>query len=471
MGLLCFFSLVLHFEKQTLNMWDEATYANNAIDMYEAPSLVIKTNGLVDLYNTKPPLAIGFQALSISVFGINTFAIRLPSILFAIFVVFSLYFFSIKVLKNPWIGFIGGVILVSTLGYIRNHVALTADLDSILCFFLTVSFLHGLYVLLENKTSVKQLFLFGILVFGAFLTKGVAAFFHFPALFLLALIYNREIFHQKRTYISAFVLIASCFLYYLLREILEPGYLNIVFTSEISRINTVVMEWQIRPFFFYLSNFHKGYFTPFLYLMPLGILLFIQDSPYKKYAIGLAIGILSYFSIVSIPQVKLDWYDAPLYPLMALFVSMIVYQYCQFLPNKNFKIAAALILIGLLSASNLKQIIESKYKTELQVEALEREGNFLDILSKSHPQHTQITVWKKEATEEHYDHVLFYKRALEKEKNYAIKLVEEGNFKESEKVLVSQQELKDSLTQQYKTIELAHDSASMSYLLEITSPL
>src|SRR5688572_17362545 len=65
-----------------IRIWDEAIYANNALEMTETENLlVLHNNGEPSLYNTKPPLNIWLQALSIRVFGINEFAIRLPSYL------------------------------------------------------------------------------------------------------------------------------------------------------------------------------------------------------------------------------------------------------------------------------------------------------------------------------------------------------------------------------------------------------
>lgn len=451
-------------------MWDEATYANNAIDMFETPSLVVKTQGEIDLYNTKPPLVIGLQALSISIFGINTFAVRLPSIFFAFCSVFLLFFFAKKVFNSHWIGFISGMVLLSSLGFVRNHVALTGDLDSVLCFFLSASFLFGTYLILEDKKSKKHLLVFCMLLFAAFLTKGIAAFFHLPALICLGLIFNRSIFMRSSTYYAMLLLLLACTAYYVCREMLAPGYLEVVFNSEISRINTVVMDWQVRPFGFYLNNFAGGFFTPFLYLLPLGIIHFIRSNKSQKYAVSLLIGITAYFLIISIPKVKLDWYDAPLYPLMALFVGMTISQYCLLLARYWQQATAQILIIVSLCTFNMVTLFQQMQKPQTQVEALEREGHFLDKLPEFMPEIKKVTVWKKEASSEHYDQVLFYKRALEKEKGYEVSLTQEGKFIEGEKVIISQPNLIDALKNNYKSKVIHSNPSTQTYLFEILGP-
>src|ERR1700758_1985270 len=80
--------LFYNLGKFQIRMWDEARYANNAIDMFLSKDLIVlKHDGETDLYSTKPPLVICMQALSMALFGINEFAVRFPSALFALLTV------------------------------------------------------------------------------------------------------------------------------------------------------------------------------------------------------------------------------------------------------------------------------------------------------------------------------------------------------------------------------------------------
>ena len=460
----CFISLVFNFHSQTLNMWDEATYANNAIDMMKNPSIVVKHKGEIDLYNTKPPLVITLQAIAMKVFGINTFAVRLPSIIFSICTVFLLYIYAQRWFKNPWIGLGSALILLATAGFIRNHIALTGDLDAALCFFLTAGFLHGTQLVMHKKTSLAPMLLFGVLLILGFYTKGIASFFHMPAIFVLALIYHPKVFAQIKLYLIAILVLGICGVYYYLREQAAPGYMQVVFDSEFSRVNNVVMNWQTRPFSFYIDNFINGDFTPWLYLFPLGLTLFYKPKTYGKIALALVIGIFFYFLLISYPKVKLDWYDAPLYPLLALFLGISLFHVLSILiKNKKIKERVYVVLILAIATPNFIEIIKTKLNTGQQIEALEYEGYFLDKIGKMKVSNKKITIYNKEQDKEHNDHVVFYERAMQ-ELQYEIKYKVKPDFDLLETVLVSQDNLKQKMDSLYQYKVLLQDEVTGSEL-------
>src|SRR5690242_955714 len=86
--LISFFPLFINLGKFPIRMWDEATYANNAIDMlsFDNP-LVVEHMGQPDMYNTKPPLVIWLQAAAMKIFGINEWSVRMPSAMFGLLTV------------------------------------------------------------------------------------------------------------------------------------------------------------------------------------------------------------------------------------------------------------------------------------------------------------------------------------------------------------------------------------------------
>lgn len=118
-----------------VRIWDEAIYANNALEMAQTHEyFVLQNNGAPSLYNTKPPLAIWMQSLSMELFGINELAIRLPSILAVLGIILSLLFFIRRHFANSaGAAFICGSVLLSSSGFMRDHVAATGDLDALLC--------------------------------------------------------------------------------------------------------------------------------------------------------------------------------------------------------------------------------------------------------------------------------------------------------------------------------------------------
>ncbi len=229
---LAYFPLFQNLGAFQIKLWDEATYANNSIDMLNEHSniLVVKSEGLTDLYNTKPPLVIWLQAISLKIFGINEFSIRFPSALFGLFTVLIVFLFCIRNFGSAIIGFLSSVILVTSQGFVANHVTRTGDLDSVLVFFLTLSILTFIDLVVTKPENPKVHFiLLTISMVLGFLTKGVAGFLMTPPMLLILLI-NRDksLFKEKLLYLSATIVLVVCAGYYLLREVAEPGYIKVV---------------------------------------------------------------------------------------------------------------------------------------------------------------------------------------------------------------------------------------------------
>jgi 4-amino-4-deoxy-L-arabinose transferase-like glycosyltransferase len=143
---LSYFPLLHNLGRFQIRMWDEATYANNAIDMYSGGNLVVVDHmGKPDDYNTKPPFVIWCQALSMHLIGVNELAVRLPSAVFGLATVLLVFLFCSYTLGSTSTGFIASLILLTAPGYIANHVARTGDLDATLVFWLTL----GLFTFID----------------------------------------------------------------------------------------------------------------------------------------------------------------------------------------------------------------------------------------------------------------------------------------------------------------------------------
>ncbi|OFY95507.1 MAG: hypothetical protein A2309_09230, partial [Bacteroidetes bacterium RIFOXYB2_FULL_35_7] len=263
---------------------------------------------------------------SCKIFGFNEIGIRLPSAIAALLTALCLLLFSVFYLKNKLLGFISVIILVTSPGYISTHVTRTGDYDALLTFFTTV---YGLafYLFLESEWKKKYIFLlitFAGITF-AVMTKGVAGLFFIPVLFLYALFRKKIIITLKSPFfyfgLLFFVFIVVGF--YFLREMSNPGFLNAVYENELGGrfLNTV--ETHSHGFLFYFSNFLDWRFSVWIYLLPLAfVLMFLYYKKHEKYQYQFLLFsfslVLFFFFLISYSQTKLQWYDAPLYPYLAL---------------------------------------------------------------------------------------------------------------------------------------------------------
>ena len=135
-------SLILFFNVAVppVAMTDEARVALNALEMMSSSNpLVVTYAGDPDLWNPKPPLGVWLSALSMKLFGVNEFALRFPHVLAAVATVVAVFAFTRRVSKSSGAGVVGAAALLGTTGYVETHVARTADYDSLLVLFLTLT--------------------------------------------------------------------------------------------------------------------------------------------------------------------------------------------------------------------------------------------------------------------------------------------------------------------------------------------
>ncbi|MDE6112359.1 MAG: glycosyltransferase family 39 protein, partial [Bacteroidales bacterium] len=99
--------IFFHLGRLPLRVWDEARLAINGYEMMQNHRFFVTTyEGAPDLWNTKPPLLIWLQVLSMRCFGINEVAFRLPSALAVLLTCGLFYIFLRTYLKRFHVGFI-----------------------------------------------------------------------------------------------------------------------------------------------------------------------------------------------------------------------------------------------------------------------------------------------------------------------------------------------------------------------------
>ena len=156
---LCCLPLFLHLDVAPLHLWDESRQAVNALEMLENGNwLVTHYQGEPDLWNTKPPLLIWLQVLCFKIFGVGVLGVRLPSALAGLATTLLLFFFCKNYLKNQLLGFCSALVLLTTQGFISNHVTRTGDYDSLLTLWTTLTvFLFFAWINSTHPRKKKKL--------------------------------------------------------------------------------------------------------------------------------------------------------------------------------------------------------------------------------------------------------------------------------------------------------------------------
>lgn len=319
--------------------WDEARLTENAYEMLNNGNFITTyASGNPDLWNTKPPLMIWLQVISMKIFGVNELAIRFPSAIAALFTCLALLLFSTRYLKSLLFGFISVMILMTSWGYVAPHAIRTGDYDALLTMFTTISLL-SFFMFTETRNN-KYLYCFFATMAFAVLTKSVTGLIFLPAVFLYILIQKQliPILKNKHFYFGLLGFIALVGSYYLFRELDNPGYLKAVYENELGGRYLQTLEGHSHPFDYYYNNFLNSRFKFWFWLIPFGVIfgMFNKNKNIAKLTIYVSLLSALFFIFISTAKTKLLWYDVPLYPFLSIIVAMIIFYLFGFLKDNEY---------------------------------------------------------------------------------------------------------------------------------------
>ena len=116
--LIILFSSLYKLDSIAFFEWDESRHGVNAIEMLNSGDYInLQYAGEKDDWNLKPPLAVWAIALSFKIFGVNEFALRLPSAIAIILATFFL-FKIIRLYKTSEFAFFTCLILATVQGWL-----------------------------------------------------------------------------------------------------------------------------------------------------------------------------------------------------------------------------------------------------------------------------------------------------------------------------------------------------------------
>jgi 4-amino-4-deoxy-L-arabinose transferase-like glycosyltransferase len=421
-------------------IWDEALYANNALEMAESNNpFLVTIDNIPDLTNTKPTLVVALQAMAIKAFGANEFSIRLPSVIAAILVYISLIVFSRKFLKSNFVGTLAVLILLSSNGIMISHGFRSGDLEGVYLFFSTLFVLNSL-VLLQGKEDdrPKRIIMSAALFLLSFLCKSTAILLFIPGLFICFLLHKRlKALTGATTIISFVVILIIISLYYFIANGLNPGYLKAVFDSEVKRAFLNVMPWHRHGFTWYLNNLFTWRFTPFIYLLPFALLFALVNKGSKSSIIvrDMAIVSISYFVVISLVSTKLEWYDLPLYPMWSIVIAFSIKKICDKMLTTE-KVRIAVMSCVLLAMGAFAVVNSFSYKNIKEHYLFEQPSLALhEIKNKNNLPLRHLKVWMPVDNSIHKLSIEFYRKA--RFNGWDIRVVNSfSDFKKSDTVMI-----------------------------------
>lgn len=345
--------------------WDESRLAINAAEMSQSGNWLMTTfKGQADLYNTKPPLMIWLQTLSIKCFGLSPLSIRLPSVLAGIATAMLVFAYTYKHSKNIVTSGFAMACLLSSQAWIQVHCSITGDYDALLSCLLLLSMYYWSNHLDNNRSKYWYLHI-GCMAL-AIMTKSSAALVFFPIITL-------QTFWQKRSWSSVWKSIVSILLacipmvlYVCIRESMQTGYIKAsLYNDYLGRLNDHIDGHQA-VWYYYFQQLMVKRFSIVLVLLPLS--LFGLRLNIKPATLRLLFCSLGYLLIISIAQTKIEWYDSPVIPLLAISVALLCHEWYFNLQKTVSKILVITICLLPLSIACIQKHDALWNKTKLDLD-------------------------------------------------------------------------------------------------------
>lgn len=345
--------ILAHLDELPIQLWDESRLAVSAFEMTKTGNLWVTTyENQPDMWNLKPPINIWLIAASIKIFGNNEFAVRLPSALFAILTCILLFKFLYNNTSSAITAFFACFVLITCEGYVRIHGIRTADYEAMLTFSTTAYLLN--YYLFIKRNEGKYLLYFFIFLTLAVFTKSIAGMMFLPGLLIYTLLQKKllAVFKTKYFYLGTIFFLLTIVSYYLYREAATPGYLQAVWDNELlGRYNTVIENHDDPPNF-YLHGITTVKYKYWIVITILSLALIVHKDNIHKLLLKFSLlSSMLFLLIISFADTKLDWYDMPVYPLLAIIAAIGLAYFIENLSlNKLQKKSKAIVITILISA-------------------------------------------------------------------------------------------------------------------------
>jgi len=372
----CFYNL----NYLAIRAYDEGRNAVNAFEMYLNPASFLYTTfeNQIDTWNTKPPLLIWLQVLFMYIFGPGEWAIRLPSALAGIGIAFLIFRFLKKTIGSIWVVLVSLCLLFSNWLFTGVHVLRTGDYDALFTFF-SLSFAFGFYIFLQTKHT-KSLVISCFFLTLAILTKGIAAFFLLPGIFIFLILDNKlkEVLLSLNFWKVILIPLIFGVGYYFLRELLTPGYIQQIWINEIAgRYTQVENQGNVNKFDYYLRLLRNSFGFKVLILALISIPLSFYSKKHWSFVLYISVLTLTFLCIVSASKTRLFWYIAPIMPLICILASIGIFLILEITNNQlKIKLPEVIcfpVVVFLLSYANIKSVINDRLKpkeTNIQLYSL-----------------------------------------------------------------------------------------------------
>ena len=264
LGLVCTAVFISHLDVIYVNIMEARNFIT-AREMLQNGNWVHTTMNLEPRYE-KPPLPTWLTAISASVFGLDSlFGLRLHAVLSVIFIIFTAYFFSYRLLRNTKQAFLAALILATSFYIIFS--GRNGQWDIFAHAFMLFA-IFQFFLAFEAKQVVwKHWVLAGIFLGLSFMSKGPVSHFALLLPFLIAygFVYNYTGFLSKwkPLLVSILLFLVVGFTWGAYIYLTDSGSADAIADKETAAWS----NRNVRPFYYYWSFFtQSGIWTFFAFV-------------------------------------------------------------------------------------------------------------------------------------------------------------------------------------------------------------
>ncbi|MBI4432286.1 MAG: glycosyltransferase family 39 protein [Candidatus Omnitrophica bacterium] len=352
------FFLLFRLGYGSLASWDEAIYASVAKEIVASGDWFRFTLNGAPWFD-KPPAAIWATAFFYKIFGVNEFSARLFSALCGMGAVFTTYALGAK-LFNRWTGYVGALILLSSLHFIR--FTRFGMMDGPLTFFMTLAF----YFFWLGRDKNRYLIFAGITAGAAILTKSFVALFLFPIQWLFCWwTKETDILGRSSYWIGVMLAVLIALPWNVWEICLNQGafFSEAIVKHGVLRTFTA-LEGHDGNFYFYIRVLVNKY-HPWV-LIGIGsapFFLFKSIKDREPEVIFVTVWMFFIFCVFTLARTKLPWYIMPLYPPLSLSVA---YVFVKIFSENYWKVVSFIFLLIMILHVYYGRIFNQDYSPGLR---------------------------------------------------------------------------------------------------------
>ena len=432
-----------------MRMWDESRNAVNTIEMYQTNNWLVRTFHFTpETYELKPPLLTWCQVGSLHLFGVNELGIRFPSVLFSLITLALLLLLVYKMTSSWWASIVAVLVAATSAGFYGEHVGRYGDHDALLVMLCTATLVcvYG-YATTKKNTYI---YLTAIAIMLGVFAKSIAIMMIFPGIALWLFTDKKALglLRSPHFYLAGVLAAIPVAAYYLSREKLQPGYLDLVWQNELFPrfFNTSTdLTFNEYSFWYYFQLLAAEKMRHWSWLLPLVLIIPFAVKKIDRRWTFWVVQALVFLLIISSGS-KNFWYLAPAIPMLSGAIAVSAFLFLK----KETKLTW-LILVPLLVAGIASYKQAYRYAFHISERYYEWETNGISHLLRDKeraaqlPSSTTILLDDAYGLEPH----MFYVKHLQMEREIPLKRTFMNQLQPNDTILISHQSVYENLQREY----------------------